>query len=247
MKPIDESSRQFVNNMVESAIRIGLIFILVWGTFHIIKPFILPVLWGAIIAVALNPLVNMLSARINGKRTVAATIVTVLSILLLISPFAMISTSIYDGLIFLTEVVKSGQLAHWAPNPAIKEWPLVGQHIFDGLAYLSLHIKGMVVQLLPQIKVVLSHLLATFGSGLGSLIMFMLSLVIAGVFMAASEPIEKVVTQVFERSAGEHGSQWANMLSNIIRSVLVGVIGVAFIQSLIISAALFTFHIPAAV
>ena len=46
MKPIDEASRLFVNNMVESAIRIGLIFILVWGTYHIVQPFILPVLWG---------------------------------------------------------------------------------------------------------------------------------------------------------------------------------------------------------
>lgn len=246
MKPIDEESRQFVNNMVESAIRIGLIFILVWGTFHIVRPFILPVLWGAIIAVALNPVVNMLSARIRGKRTLAATLVTVASIALLISPFAMISTSIYDGLMFLTDVVKSGQLSQWTPNPAIQDWPLVGSSIFDGLTYLSLHIKDMIVQFLPQIKVVLSHLLATFGSGLGSLVMFFLSLVIAGVFMAASEPISQAIIQVFERSAGEHGTRWANMLSNIIRSVLVGVIGVAFIQSLIISAALFTFHIPAA-
>ena len=61
MKPIDEASRVFVNNMVESAIRIGLIFILVWGTYHIVQPFILPVLWGAVIAVALNPLVMTVS------------------------------------------------------------------------------------------------------------------------------------------------------------------------------------------
>ncbi|MGO2341543.1 AI-2E family transporter [Vibrio litoralis] len=246
MKPIDEASRVFVNNMVESAIRIGLIFILVWGTYHIVQPFILPVLWGAIIAVALNPLVNILTDRIRANRTVAATIVTVVSILILIVPFALISTSIYDGLMFLTNMATSGELKNWTPNVAIKEWPLVGERIFDGLTYLTLHIKELVVQFLPQIKMVLTKMLSTFGSGLGSLIMFLLSLVIAGVFMAASEPISNVVTQVFERSAGEHGKHWANMLANIIRSVLVGVIGVAFIQSAIISAALFTFHIPAA-
>ncbi|HBV77043.1 MULTISPECIES: AI-2E family transporter [Vibrio] len=246
MKSIDEASRIFVNNMVESAVRIGLIFILVWGTYHIVQPFILPVLWGAIIAVALNPVVNRLSDRIKGNRSVASSIVTLLSIFILVIPFAMISTSIYDGLMFLTNMATSGELKNWSPNEAIKDLPLVGERIFDGLTYLSLHIKELVIQFLPQIKGVLTQLLSTFGSGLGSLIMFLLSLVIAGIFMAASDPISKVVIQVFERSAGDHGTQWAGMLSSIIRSVLVGVIGVAFIQSAIISAALFTFHIPAA-
>lgn len=110
MKPIDEASRLFVNNMVESAIRIGLIFILVWGTYHIVQPFILPVLWGAIIAVALNPVVNMLTHRIRSNRTVAATIVTIVSIVILIVPFAMISTSIYDGLMYFTNMATSGEL-----------------------------------------------------------------------------------------------------------------------------------------
>lgn len=128
MKPIDEESRQFVNNMVESAIRIGLIFILVWGHFISFALLFFRIM-GAIIAVALNPVVNMLSARIRGKRTLAVTLVTVASIALLISPFAMISTSIYDGLMFLTDVVKSGQLSQWTPNPAIQDWPLVGPSI----------------------------------------------------------------------------------------------------------------------
>ncbi|WP_153448715.1 AI-2E family transporter [Vibrio algicola] len=77
-------------------------------------------------------------------------------------------------------------------------------------------------------------------------LMFVISLIIAGVFMVASQPIAKIVVTIFERSAGEHGSEWAEMTAKIIRSVLVGVIGVAFIQTAIISAAMFTFHIPAA-
>ena len=43
----------FVDNMVESALRIGLIFLLLIWTYEIIKPFVIPIIWGAIIAVAL--------------------------------------------------------------------------------------------------------------------------------------------------------------------------------------------------
>ncbi len=40
-------SSVFINNMVESSIRIGLLFVLLIWTYDIIKPFIIPpVLWG---------------------------------------------------------------------------------------------------------------------------------------------------------------------------------------------------------
>ncbi len=62
-------SKLFISNMVESAIRIGLIFVLLMFTYDIIKPFILPVIWGgAIIAVALMPLTKKLERAYGGRR-----------------------------------------------------------------------------------------------------------------------------------------------------------------------------------
>ena len=43
---------QFVRNMIESALRLGLLFILLLLAYDIIKPFINPIIWGAIIAMA---------------------------------------------------------------------------------------------------------------------------------------------------------------------------------------------------
>ena len=42
----------FVRNMVESALRIGLIFVLLVTTYDIVRPFIVPLAWGGIIAIA---------------------------------------------------------------------------------------------------------------------------------------------------------------------------------------------------
>ncbi len=61
-------SKLFISNMVESAIRIGLIFVLLMFTYDIIRPFILPVIWGAIIAVALLPLTKKLQRAYGGRR-----------------------------------------------------------------------------------------------------------------------------------------------------------------------------------
>lgn len=49
---------QFVRNMVESFLRIGLLVVLLMMSYDIIQPFIVPILWGAIIAVAAMPLVR---------------------------------------------------------------------------------------------------------------------------------------------------------------------------------------------
>ncbi|MBD1577461.1 AI-2E family transporter [Vibrio sp. S11_S32] len=246
MNPIDDNDRRFVNNIVESATRIGLIFVLILGTYYIVQPFILPVLWGAIIAVALNPIVNTLSQLLKLRRSIASVLLVIICIAVMIVPFGMVSGSLYDALMNITHLASSGNFTSFTPNESIKTIPFIGERLFDGLIYVSTHGKELAMEHLPQIKQVLTTLLSTFGSGLTGVLMFVISLIIAGVFMVASQPIAKIVVTIFERSAGEHGSEWAEMTAKIIRSVLVGVIGVAFIQTAIISAAMFTFHIPAA-
>ncbi|WP_162674608.1 AI-2E family transporter, partial [Vibrio variabilis] len=90
-------SKLFVNNMVESAIRIGLLVLLLSFTYDIIKPFIIPVLWGAIIAVALLPVTKKLERSLGGKRGLASMLVALIGISILVIPFVLVSGSIYDG------------------------------------------------------------------------------------------------------------------------------------------------------
>ncbi|MGD8207028.1 MAG: AI-2E family transporter, partial [Thiohalocapsa sp.] len=49
------SDKDFLARTVEAAIRIGLIFVLVLWCFQIVKPFIIPVIWGIVLAVAVHP------------------------------------------------------------------------------------------------------------------------------------------------------------------------------------------------
>ena len=67
---------QFVRNMVESFLRIALLLALLLMSYDIIKPFLVPILWGAIIAVAAMPLVLWLEPKLGGKRGLAASLVS---------------------------------------------------------------------------------------------------------------------------------------------------------------------------
>lgn len=56
----------FVRNMLESALRIGLVFLLLLFSYEIVQPFTVPIVWGAIIAMAAFPLVRWLEPKLGG-------------------------------------------------------------------------------------------------------------------------------------------------------------------------------------
>ncbi|GIU15124.1 AI-2E family transporter [Shewanella sp. MBTL60-007] len=239
-------SKLFVANMVESAIRIGLLFILVVWTFDIIKPFVIPVLWGAIIAVALMPMTKKLEGALKGRRGIAATILALAGIILLIAPFWMVSSSLFDGVSRTVEVLQSGSVDIPGPTQKVADIPLIGDKLFEVWALFATNLEKALLHFLPQIKTGVSAAAGMLGSSLGSLVMFIISLAIAGGFMAHAEKCSAAVTTVAMRVVGPHGEEWTSLTAATIRSVLLGVVGVAFIQSLLIGSALFAFSIPAA-
>ena len=57
----------FVRNMLESFLRIGLVLILLSMTYDIVRPFILPLVWGSIIAIAAFPLTRWLQSKLGAS------------------------------------------------------------------------------------------------------------------------------------------------------------------------------------
>lgn len=76
--------------------------------------------------------------------------------------------------------------------------------------------------------------------------MCIVSLLIAAGFMTHADSSANMVRTVSVRVVGKFGEDWAELTAATIRSVLLGVVGVAFIQSILTGAAFFTFGIPGA-
>ncbi len=239
-------SSVFINNMVESSIRIGLLFVLLIWTYDIIKPFIIPVLWGAIIAVALMPLTIKLGNVLNGKRGLAATILALIGVVLLVTPFVMVSGSIYDGVTHLSEVLQQGDVKIPGPTQRVADLPLIGGQLYEVWALFASNMESAVARYSEEIKGAVAAAAGFLGSSLATMVMFVISLFIAAGFMAHAESMSKAVQTVSVRVVGKHGEEWANLTAATVRSVLLGVVGVAFIQSVLVGAAFFVFGIPAA-
>ncbi|MGR5133359.1 AI-2E family transporter [Vibrio alfacsensis] len=239
-------SKVFISNMVESAIRIGLILVLLMFTYDIIKPFILPVIWGAIIAVALMPITQKLERIYGGKRGLAATTIALLGIALLVTPLVMVSGSIVDGATHTLDVLQNGEINIPGPKPSVAEWPLIGDKLYDVWSLFATNLEKAIQTFMPQIKSGLTSLLGMVGGALGSLLLSILSLAIAAGFMAYSEPLASGLKTIAVRTAGENAKSWTTLIAATIKSVLLGVVGVAAIQALLIGAGFFVFDVPAA-
>ncbi|KHT63082.1 hipothetical membrane protein [Photobacterium gaetbulicola] len=239
-------SKIFINNMLESAIRIGLLIILIGWTYGIIKPFVIPVLWGAIIAVALMPLTLKLEGVMKGRRGLSATVLALIGIAILVVPLVIVMGSIFDGIVSLTEFLQNESVKLPGPTPRVGEIPLIGGKLHSTWSLFATNMEQALVRYGEEIKAGVSAFAGALGSGLVTVVMFIISLLIAAGFMAHSEAMAKAVKQVSVRVVGKHGEEWAGLIAATIRSVLLGVVGVAFIQSILIGAAMFVFQIPAA-
>ena len=65
---------------IEVAIRLGLLLILVAWCFMIVSPFVLPIMWGIIIAVAIFPLFAKLKSMLGGRNKLAAIVYTLIAV-----------------------------------------------------------------------------------------------------------------------------------------------------------------------
>ena len=72
----DRDREETVQRAVEAAIRIGVVALLGLWVFNIVAPFIQPIVWGAIIAVAGGPPYHWLERRLGGRTVVAAVLFT---------------------------------------------------------------------------------------------------------------------------------------------------------------------------
>ena len=76
----ESDTSKTVFTVIEAAIRLGLLLLLATWCFLIVSPFVLPIMWGIIIAVAVFPLFAKLKSALGGRNKLAATVYTLVAV-----------------------------------------------------------------------------------------------------------------------------------------------------------------------
>jgi predicted PurR-regulated permease PerM len=238
---------KFVRNMVESALRIGLVFVLLYATYDIIRPFLIPLTWGGIIAIAAFPLVKWLESKLGGRRGLAATLITLVFILLLVLPTFAVTESLISTVKTISTQVEEGNLQVPPPPAKVADLPLIGEKLHAQWSLANENLEAMLVTSADQIKALMSAITSRVAGGLAGVAMFVISLLIAGGFMTYAESAGSSAHAFFVRLGGEKpGGEWATLVVATVRSVLKGVVGVAVIQATLCGIGMFAIGMPGA-
>jgi predicted PurR-regulated permease PerM len=228
-------------------IRAGLIVALVIFCYEIFHPFLSVMLWAIILAVMLYPLNMLIARRLHLSSGKAAILLVLVGLSILIVPMVFLGESV------ATSVQRAMHFAQdWTPEippPAasVQDWPLIGDKVFAIWTHASTDMTWAIQEVAPHLKS-FSTLILLKLAGVGrGIIVFILALIIAGFFMAYGEAAGRRANAIAARIfSPERGPELAVLCTSTIRAVAQGVVGIAFIQMLMVGVSLIIMGIPAA-
>jgi predicted PurR-regulated permease PerM len=246
MDDTSREARQFMDRAVEASIRIAVIALVAAWCFEIVRPFIIPVVWGIIIAIGVYPGYRWLEVALGGRRVTAAVVLSLIILAVLLVPAALLSGSLVEAAHGLARGFDEGTLAIPPPPDWVGGLPFVGPGLNDFWREASTDLETALVPIAPQVKAFLRWLLETAaGVGVG-LLQFVFAIVIAGVLLAQTQGGSRVAFAVARRLAGDRGAEFTVLAEATVRSVTRGILGVALIQSILAGLGWLAVGIPGA-
>ena len=234
-------SRDFTN----AVIRIGLIAFLVVMCVRVFAPFLNLVLWALILAIALYPLHQFLARWMRGRQGMAATLLVLAFLLLIGVPtvmlggyFARQAHKVYTDFENNTVTIKQ-------PKPAVADWPLVGKQVYSTWNAAADNLPAFLKDNKVPLQNLAKRLFSAAANAAGSLLLFLGALIVAGIMMAYGESGGQAIQRIFSRMTDPvTGPRLQTLSTATVRSVATGVIGVAFIQALLLGVGFIMADIP---
>jgi predicted PurR-regulated permease PerM len=213
----------------------------------ILRPFISAGLWAAVLCFSTWPFFTRLTAELGGRRTLAAFLATLLLSAIIVAPVAVLASRITAN---TTEILEaSRKLIHEGPLAApawVASVPIVGPRLaarWSVLAKDNAERLAAVAKWLPVVKD------AVFGSAralAAGLVQILLSLLMVFLFYCDGEAVAKRLNFAVNRIGGAEGIHLLDVAGTTIRAVLYGVLGTAFLQSVLAGLGFVVAGVPGA-
>ncbi|MFV1972212.1 MAG: AI-2E family transporter [Thiohalobacterales bacterium] len=248
MQAVESSitDKAFLNRALEAAIRISLVALLVLWCFDIVRPFIIPIIWGVIIAIAAYPGYLQLKKYLGGRSKLAAVLTSTILLILVLGPTIMLTGTLVESTKNIAEKLSDGSLTIPPPAESIRSWPFIGEDLDRFWRLASQNTEAALKQIEPQLKAAGTWLLtAAAGTGF-AILQFIVAILIAGVLMPNAGAGYDAAQRIATRLTGERGGEIADLAESTVRSVARGILGVALIQSLLAGIGFIVAGVPAA-
>jgi len=216
---------------------LGVIFLgaLIVASFWILRPFLAATIWATMIVVATWPVMLWFQARLWRRRALAVAAMTLVLLLVFVVPLTLaIGTIVLNA----DEIVAGLKFIASFRMPTPPDWvanlPFVGTKVVLAWEQAAASgIEGLLAGLMPYAGSVTKWFIAEAGNVGFLFVQFLLTLVLAALMYARGEAAAVAVGRFGRRLAGERGEDAVRLAGQAIRSVALGVVVTAVVQSML--------------
>lgn len=236
-----------VMEFTETMIGLGLAAALFILCFQVFSPFIGILMWAIILAVTLYPAHQALARRMGERQGRSSTMIVLLGLLIIGAPLVILGTSLANHLSDGYHAFQNDTIQIRQPDPSVKEWPVVGERVFNAWSEASTDLPVYIKENKAGLQNLVKQVIAVSASTMSGIFMFLGAIIIAGIMMAYGQSGSAAMESIVSRfSSQEKGPKLLNLSTKTVRSVAAGVLGVAFIQALIMGGGFVFAGVPAA-
>lgn len=239
------TSRAAASMLMDVLIRAGLVLALALLCYRVFAPFLTLIAWSLILAVTLYPMHQSLARKLGGKQGLAATLVVLAGVVLIVVPTTLLMSSFGDTVRQLVHDIQNNTLEVPPPREGVAQWPVVGERLYALWSQAHSDLPDLVQSMQPKIGELARKALGTV-AGIGTaLLLFLAAIIVAGIIMAYGQAGARAMRAIFVRVIGPaRGEEFAALSTATIRAVAQGVIGVAFIQAILVGLCLMLAGVP---
>lgn len=220
------------NSVYDTTIRLFVLLLIIAWCLMIMLPFANIILWSMIFALAFYPLHNSISKKLGDRPKLASAAIILMVLIIIFVPVWLLIDSLIAEIKDLKVMYDNGALAIPAPSEKVKEWPVIGERLYDLWYMLFANLEQTVIKYQDQLTALGGKLAKGIFSAAGSVIQIMIALVIACiilVFQSVGEPVRRF----FRKLAGERGDEFADVAMKTVGNVVKGILGVVLILALL--------------
>ena len=235
------------HDLMQVALRALLLILMLWICLKLFLPFAPLLVWSLILAVTLYPVQQKLARQLGNSPRLSASIIAILGLLLLAVPSIMLGVPLIEQLISSLIDWRNEGRSIPAPDASVKDWPLIGSALYEGWLAISDNLQGYLRSHADEVRAALSRVVSGTGGVITTVLTFAGALVIAVVIMVYGEQSSHGARRIaVTLVGGERGDNLQRLAVATIRSVAAGVIGVAFVQAMLLGFGFLWAEIPGA-
>lgn len=219
---------------------------LMLASFWILRPFLGALIWATMIVVPTWPVLQGLQRRAGGRRWVAATVMTVLLLMLLVVPVTATIGTLVSHADDIAGWVRNLQDFRLPPAPAwLASIPLVGDRLVSTWTNLATGGMQAITALVSPYAGAVTRWVVAQAGGVGALVLqFVLTVIAAAVLYARGEAAADWALRFGARLGGDSGERAIRLSGQAIKGVALGVVVTAIVQAVLGGLGLFVAGVP---